>query len=173
MAFDRKKLKNWWWYHRVHVLIAVLALAVIVYSMIPNLLAPKPDCALAVAGRVPLPDETLTAIRGRLESAVGDLNGDGRVIVELSSYTVDLSGETEGYYNYQGAAAFDADLVGQRSGLFLFDDPAGFQANVAVKVEEMISCAALPLFAELVPDYWFTARSDNGEAVLLYGQIAR
>ena len=173
MSVDRKKLKNWWWYHRVHVLIAVLALAVVVYSLLPNLLAPKPDCALAVAGRVPLPDETIAAIRSRLEEAVGDINGDGRAVAEVSAYTVDLSGETEGYYNYQGAAAFDADLVGEKSALFLFDDPEGFHANVAVPVEEMIPCAGLPLFADLTPDYFFSARSDGNDALALYRAITQ
>lgn len=174
MSVDRKKLKNWWWYHRVHVLIAVLVLAVVAYTTLPGLQAPKPDCTLAVASRVPLRDEALAEIRTRLERAVGDRNGDGRVVVELSPYTLDLSGETEGYYNYQGAAAFDADLVGQKSALFLFDDPAGFRANVVVPVEEIIPCAELPLFADLTPEgYGFSARSDGDQAVALYRLITQ
>ena len=162
-----KKLKNWWWYHRVHVLIAAAVTAVIVYSFAPGLAAPKPDCGAAVVGRTPLPEETLAALRSRLEEKLGDLNGDGRAFVEVSSYTLDLSGQTEGYLNYQGAAAFDADLVGERSCLFLCDDAAGFRANVAVPTEEIVPCAQLPLFSGLLPEgYGFTARSDgNGPAL--------
>lgn len=158
---SRAKLKNWWYYHKVHVLIAVGALAVVVYSFLPNLLAAKPDYTLAVAGLTPLPEETLTAVRERLTPLADDADGDGRVIVEVCQYVLDLSGRTPGTVNFEGAAAFDADLVGKRSQLFLADDADGFRANVVVQTEALIPCETLPLFADLVPEgYCFTVRTD-------------
>ncbi len=172
MSDARKKLKNWWWYHRVHVAVSAAVLAVLLYSTLPGLLAPKPDYALAVAALQPLPQETLDAVRQVLLGFADDANGDGRVIVDLHPYTLDLSGRTEGTLNFQGAAAFDADLVGKVSSLILLDDPAGFRANVAVAVEELLPCESLPAFASLLPaGYAFTARSD-GNALSLYRAIA-
>lgn len=168
MRVSSEKWKTWWWYHRLHVLIAVLALAVAVYSFLPGFLTPKADYALAVAGRTPLSDETLSTLQTALENLAEDKNGDGRVLVEIHPYTVDLSGQTEGYLNYQGASAFDADLVGKVSALFLLDAPEGFRANVAVPVEEMIPVSALPAWADGLPgNYFFTARSDS-EALPFY-----
>lgn len=39
----KEKWKTWWWYHKVHVLIAAAALGVILYSVLPGLLTAKPD----------------------------------------------------------------------------------------------------------------------------------
>lgn len=162
MKFTKEKWKTWWWYHRFHVLIVAAGLAVIIYSFLPNLLADKPDYSLAVASRVPLSEETIAVLCDRLTAAADDRNGDGRILVEISSYVLDLSGKTEGYLNYQGASAFDADLVGKKSSLLLFDDADGFLSNVAVPVEEIISCDTLPKLAAILPEgYFLTVRSDS------------
>ncbi len=153
--------KNWWYYHKVHVLIGVLALGIVIYSLVPNLMAPKADYTLAVVGITPLREETMEALRDAVTAIADDHNGDGRVLVEVSAYVLDLSGETPGTLNYQGAAAFDADLVGRRSGLFLADDAEGFRKNVVVPVEELVPCEKLPVFASVVPEgYSFTVRTD-------------
>lgn len=168
----KAKLKNWWYYHRIHVLIAAAALAVVVYSLVPNMFSAKADYTLAVVGTVPQPEETLTALREALTPLADDLNGDGRVLVEVCSYVLDLSGQTPGTLNYQGAAAFDADLVGRRSALFLADDAEGFRANVVVPVEELIPCGSIPVFAALTPGYVFTVRSDS-DAIPFYRAITQ
>ena len=40
---EKKKpdFKTWWWYHKVHILIAAVAVAIVLYSVLPVLLTPQ------------------------------------------------------------------------------------------------------------------------------------
>lgn len=159
----KEKWKTWWWYHRGHVLIAVVAVAIILYSFLPGLLAPKPDYNIAVISLNGMPDETMDALKERFQQAADDANGDGRVLVEMNLYMPDLSGETPGTLNYSEAAKLDADLVGNYSSIFLFDDPEGFRRNIVTPVEPGAPCSSLPFFDGLtLPEGMvFTIRSDS------------
>ncbi len=167
---EKKKpdLKTWWWYHRIHVVLAVLALAVAAYSFLPNLLAPKPDYGIAAVSVRGLSDEQLAALRERVASLADDRNGDGRVLVTAALYQADLSGRTDGSLNYSEASRLDADLVGRVSALLFFDEPEGFRANVAAPFTEPLSCASLPALTGLLPEGWYvSARTDCGAESLL------
>ncbi len=159
----KEKWKNWWWYHWVHVLIAAAALAVIVYSFLPGLLKPKPDCSVAIISLNGMPDETVVLLEERFRSIVVDENGDGKVLIKMNLYQVDLSGKTEGTVNYGEAAKLDADLVGSVSSFFLIDDPDGFQQNTAVPMDPGALCGVLPFFdgIALPEGMVFTIRSDS------------
>ena len=159
----KEKWKTWWWYHKTHVLLAVAAAAVILYSVLPGLLAPKPDYSAAVITTVRLPEESYTALRERIQQAADDRNGDGQVLVELNWFLPDLSGNTEGVDNYQEAARLDADLVGKVSWIFLVEDTEGFRNNVVVPVAEMVPAESIPLFngISLPEGTCFTVRTDS------------
>ena len=166
---EKKKIdfKTWWWYHRTHVLIAAAALAVVVYAVLPNLLAPKADYSLALISVNGLPSEQVEALQQRVEALADDRNGDGRVLVEAALYCADLSGATDGSINYNEASRLDADLVGRVSALLFFDELEGFRANVAVDVAELLPCAELPALAGLLPEGWYCAvRSGFGAEAL-------
>ena len=166
---EKKKpdLKTWWWYHKLHVLLAVAALAVALYSFLPQLLAPKPDYSLAFVSIQGLPEEQIAALRERVASLADDRNGDGRVLIETALYGADLSGATDGNFNYNEAARLDADLVGRVSALLFFDEPEGFRANIAVSTTEPLPCAELPALAGLLPEGWYLAvRTDCGAEAL-------
>ncbi len=173
METRKAKWKTWWWYHKTHVLIAVAVLAVILYSFLPNLLAPKADYALAVISTSSCPEETLSAVEALFETLADDSNEDGRVLIGVNVYTADLSGQTEGVLDYQAAAALDADLIGKISCLFLLDNPSGFIENTAVSVAAPVPCAELPAFSSLtLPANWcFTVRTDSDTAMQLYEHI--
>ena len=159
----REKWKTWWWYHKIHVLIAVAAVAVALYSFLPGLLAAKPDYGVAVITDIRLPDETYAALKDRIQGIADDRNGDGQVLVELYWYLPDLSGETEGSVNYAEASRLDADLVGKVSGIFLVEDMEGFHKNVAVTVAPEVPVADIPLFEgiSLPEGTCFTVRTDS------------
>ena len=166
---EKKKtdFKTWWWYHRVHVLIAAASLALVLYAVLPGLLAPKADYSLALVNAAGLPSEQVEALRQRVEALADDRNGDGRVLVEAALYCADLSGLTAGTENYNEAARLDADLVGRVSALLFFDDAEGFRLNVAVDASEPLPCAGLPALAGLLPDGWYLAvRSGCGAEAL-------
>lgn len=48
MNEKKEKWKNWWWYHKTYVIIGVAAAAVVLYSVLPGLLAPKADYTVAM-----------------------------------------------------------------------------------------------------------------------------
>lgn len=162
-------LKTWWWYHKTHVLIGAAALAVVLYALLPGLLAAKPDYCLAIVSRAYVSDETREAVRERLQPLLPDRNGDGQVLLEVYTYGADLSGQTEGSLNYAEAARLDADLVGKVSGFFLLDDAEGFQRNTAVPAAQPVPWTQVPAFADLaLPEDWtFTARTDANAIELL------
>ena len=168
----REKWKTWWWYHKVHVLIAVAAVAVALYSFLPGLLAAKPDCGVAVITNTRLPDETYEALKSRIQEVAADSNGDGKVLVELFWYLPDLSGETDGSMNYAEVSRLDADLVGKVSGIFLVEDTEGFQKNVVVPIADWVPAESIILFdgIPLPEGTGFTVRTDS-DAQDIYEQV--
>ncbi len=170
----REKWKTWWWYHKVHVLIAAAAAAIVLYSLLPGLLTPKPDYTLAVITRVRLPEETCIQLQNRIRERADDRNGDGEVLIEVNCYTPDLSGETEGVLNYEEAAKLDADLVGRVSLLFLIEDEEGFRKNVVVPVAAGADVKTVPAFdgITLPEGTVFTVRTDS-DTQSIYERILR
>jgi len=123
------KLKNWWWYNKLYVLIALAAVAVLVYCFVPSKKAENPDYHVAVVTKQALREEEYSAIADYLSALGEDVNRDGEVSVHIKAYGVDLenprpSGANE---NFQLVAGLDADLVGKVSGLFILDEPELFQ----------------------------------------------
>ena len=168
MSEKKEKWKTWWWYHKVHVLIAATALAVVLYSVLPGLLAAKPDYSVALITTEGIPDETMAALKERFEQAADDANGDRKILVDVVHYGADLSGETEGTVNYMEASKLDADLVGSVSGIFLLDRPAGFRANTAVTIEPETPCKELAFFKgiSLPEGMAVTIRTDSNTKTL-------
>ena len=75
----------------------------------------------------------MTALQDALTPYCTDLNGDGKVVVQVNSYTVDFNAEndnTDAYNQMAGVTRLSADL--SDSGtlyVMLIADPAGFQKS--------------------------------------------
>lgn len=125
----REKRLNWLRYH-YGWLIAAAAVLWILGSMLWGVFGrTKPDYIFAWIGREPLPAETAAALETGLASLGSDVNGDGRVTVELRQYATDRSGEAETalYYNYSADTQLLADITAGDSYFFLTEDPEGVQ----------------------------------------------
>ncbi len=172
MNTKKEKWNTWWWYHKTHVLIAAAVIALVLYSVLPGLLTPKPDYSVAMITMDWVPEEARAAVKEKLLAVADDRNQDGQVLLELSYYQADLSGETEGTDNYLEASRLDADLVGKVSSIFLLENPDDFLASTAVPVEEPFRCSELTLFDEipLPGEMAFTVRSDS-EAQGIYQSV--
>lgn len=122
------KLKNFWYYHKYHLLIALAALALILYSFAPSA-GHKADYHIGIVTDLLCPEERLAGIERRILAAAADINGDGEILISLHPFTVDFQNKdpNAGYNNYEKVAALDADLSGKVSRLYLLEDPAGFQ----------------------------------------------
>lgn len=93
----------------------------------------RPDVQIGYIGQYDLPADTVTALQDALTPYCTDLNGDGKVVVQVNSYTVDFNAEndnTDAYNQMAGVTRLSADL--SDSGtlyVMLIADPAGFQKS--------------------------------------------
>ena len=86
-------------------------------------------------GTIELPQDTVTALQDALVPFCSDLNGDGKVVVKISQYTVDFSGEgsnADAYYQMAGVTQLSAEVTGGETFLYILQDPAGFEKNTGV-----------------------------------------
>ncbi len=125
-----EKRRNWWHYHKWHVVIAAV-LAVCVGNILWNALGIgkiRPDYSIAYVGTTPLSEETAEALRSGFAALSSDLNGDGIVSVELQQYVSVNTGDSDSLYHAQAAQVqLVADITECKSCFFLLEDPAGFQ----------------------------------------------
>lgn len=125
-----EKRRNWWHYHKWHVVIAAV-LALCAGNILWNILGIgeiKPDYSIAYVGSVPLSEETAEALRSGFAELSPDLNGDGNVAVELQQYVSVNTGDSDTLYYAQAARVqLVADITDCKSYFFLLEDPAGFQ----------------------------------------------
>ena len=124
-----EKRKNWWHYHKWHVVIGVVLVGIGV-SLLCNALGigkVRPDYQVAYVGENALPDDTAAAIEAAFAALGEDQDGDGRVTVRLNQYT-----SADGMDAQMAMAAqvtLMADIMNRDSYFFLLEDPDLFQAN--------------------------------------------
>ncbi len=125
-----KKLENFWFYYKKHLLIGLAAVLVLGYLTLQKAGTPEPDYHIGLVQAVPCTEETLKSRESRFAAAGEDLNGDGQVLVKIHTYFVDLADDSPnaGVNNAQTVSALDADLIGKVSGIFLLEDVDTFQA---------------------------------------------
>ena len=124
-----KALQNFWYYHKTHVLIGLVALGVIGSMAATSLRSAEPDYDIGLVRAEPITEEAAAHLTSAIEAVCEDRNGDGQVLVQLHTYFADLANDAEnaGYQNYEIIAALDADLIGKESGIFLLEDVDAFQ----------------------------------------------
>lgn len=147
-----EKRRNWWDYHKWHVVIGVV-LALCLCNILWNAFGfgkVKSDFSIAYVGSAPLTEETAEAIRSGLESVSPDMNGDGRVVVELLQYTSVETGDSDSLYYAQAAQVqLVSDITDCRSYFFLMENPAAFQ-NATLALRNLDG--TLPADGDLTPD---------------------
>ena len=128
-----EKRKNWWHYHKWHVIVGAVLVCVlgnVLYNML-GIGRVWPDYQIAYVGAAQLPDDTVAALEAALAGLAGDANGDGRVVVQLNQYTDGSRSDSAdaAYYNMASSVRLMADITGQESYFFLLEDPKAFQLN--------------------------------------------
>lgn len=84
----KDKRANWWYYHKVHLVVAILAVAVvgsIVYSMVTKV---NPDYTIALLTQNTYSTDVTDRLAEQLEAYADDRNHDGQVIVRVSAYAI-------------------------------------------------------------------------------------
>lgn len=124
-----EKRKNWWHYHKWHVVVAVV-LVLIAADLVWGFLGrgePKPDYQIAYVGSSSLPDDTAAAVETAFASLGDDLNGDGQVLVRLNQYA--SSADADPSAVAAAKVQLMADVMEQESFFFLLEEPEDFQRN--------------------------------------------
>lgn len=147
-----ERRRNWWNYHKWHVVIGVLlvlCLGDILWNASGNGEV-KPDYTIAYVGSTPLSEETAEALRSGFAALSSDLNGDGEVHVVLEQYvSVNTGGSDSLYYAQAAQVQLVADITECTSYFFLLEDPAWFQQATSVLCN---LDGSLPRDGDLSPD---------------------
>ncbi len=127
----KERLANWFYYNKLWIVVWAVILSV-VGSMVRNALGigrVKPDYIFAYIGGDELPEACAEDLQRELAALGRDVNGDGRVAVELRQYATGRSGdaETAMYYNYAADVVLVADITAAESYFFIVEDPAAVQ----------------------------------------------
>ena len=91
----KEKRANWWFYHKVHLLVGVLLVALwagVIYSLLSRT---SPDYTIAIVGGSFYSDDMITKMEEQLAPYGEDRNGDGQVQVEVLTYAVGGSGDPQ------------------------------------------------------------------------------
>ena len=75
----KEKAANWWHYHWMAVVVAVLVVVFGVWIIKDTVFQTRPDVQVAYVGTSDLPTDTVTALQDALTPFCSDLNGDGKV----------------------------------------------------------------------------------------------
>ncbi|WP_283610050.1 hypothetical protein [Faecalispora anaeroviscerum] len=133
------KWENFWYYHKFHLLIALVVIALIVSFVYELTTKEEPDYQIGVLTQTKFSDEAATVLEQKIARYGKDLNGDGRVIVRVNSYLIVMEeGKEVSDPSFQMAsvAKFLSDLEAGDSMIFLTDD-ASFRAHQ--KTRQMFS----------------------------------
>ena len=132
-----EKWRNWWYYHKWHVVICIFCLIIMVnigYDMAYNAMN-EPDYKIAYVGKTALPEDTVEALEAAIASLGEDLNGNGKVQVELLSYELldeESMDENSAERGYNTSMLLLMNIETVESMIFLLEDPAAFSADYPV-----------------------------------------
>ena len=128
----KEKAANWFHYHKWWIVVWAFLLFS-VGSIIWNALGigqVRPDYVVAYVGDAALPEDCVTALERELAALGQNVNGDGKVVVELRQYVSNAnqeSSEDSLMYGYASDVTLIADITNGDSYFFLMEDPANFQ----------------------------------------------
>ena len=110
----KEKAQNWWHYHKFIVLGVVVAILVVAWFIKDTVFQTRPDVQIGYIGQYDLPADTVTALQDALTPYCTDLNGDGKVVVQVNSYTVDFNAENDNTDAYNQMAGHPAERRPER-----------------------------------------------------------
>lgn len=128
----REKLANWFHYNKWWVVLWAFLLFS-VGSILWNALGIgqiRSDYVFAYVGSAALPEDCAAALERELAALGQDVNGDGKVVVELRQYVSNANQENAAealMYGYASDVTLIADITNGDSYFFLMEDPAKFQ----------------------------------------------
>lgn len=129
----RQRRDNWWRYHWLYVLAAVLAVIAVLGILWERWNREDFDCGAVLVTRYAVTPEEMAAFQRALEAVAVDTGGDGEVHVSVSDIQIDYTATDLDDASLRKMTAnvdkLHADFYTGTSGLFVLDDPENFQRN--------------------------------------------
>ena len=119
-----KKWKNWWMRYRIHLLLVVVALILLGSLLFPLLCRAVPDYRVGLITSYTMPSEGVDQLEEVLARYADDRNGDGEVLVSVSTYNFPSSVDTQRRDNI--LMRLEADCASNEVQVFFYEE-AGFQ----------------------------------------------
>ena len=119
-----KKWKNWWRRYRIHLLLVVVALILLGSLLFPLLCRAVPDYRVGLITSYTMPSEGVDQLEEVLARYADDRNGDGEVLVSVSTYNFPSSVDTQRRDNI--LMRLEADCASNEVQVFFYEE-AGFQ----------------------------------------------
>ena len=163
----KKKIQNFWYYHKVPAIIILVVLAAGIYLLLTQRQSVESDYHAAVVSPQGLSGEQLARLQSVLEGIGQDQNGDGTVAVQLRVFRFAIGEDGQ---DMNEVAALDADLVGKESGLFFVENPEKFEqlTNAAGKAADAVAVSEIPLLSGCgIDDLFLLMRADAEEKYAL------
>lgn len=130
-----EKRRNWWDYHKWHVVIAIVCavlLADLIYDSVWNR-RNSPDYVVAYVGQTALPDSLARIAEEGLAQLGEDINGNGEVRVELRQFIIAEEDQTsvaialeDTQRGYASSLLLQGNIETVESMVFLLEDPELF-----------------------------------------------
>ncbi|MDO5601704.1 MAG: hypothetical protein Q4G07_02940 [Oscillospiraceae bacterium] len=122
----KKKWENFWYYHKWHVLLGAVGLIVAVMLIYSFCSIVKPDYQITLLSPVSRSSAALEELEKQFSAFGKDLNGDGKVIVQVQQYTLASTEKDLQMMNPQinmaGTAQLQGDAQVGSTVIFLTDD---------------------------------------------------
>lgn len=129
----KQRRDNWWRYHWLYVLCAVLAVTALAGVIWERSTREHYDCSIALVTRYAALPSEIASLQAALEAVCPDVNGDGEVHVAINAIQIDYTSATLDAASLQvmttNVDKLNSDFYTRQSGIFLLDDPENFQAN--------------------------------------------
>lgn len=119
---------NWWHYHWYYVALIAAAVLLAGYFVWSRVTEVEPDYTVAVVGRMDPDEAFLSELETELEALADDVNGDGKVKVEVKSIwlALDYDGRDASVQQLMQSSEdkLNSDFYLAESTIFIVDDPA-------------------------------------------------
>lgn len=121
----KSKWVNFWYYHKWHVIIGVVVCLIIAGFAKDMLSKVEPDYQIALMTQDTYPSDVLESLQNQIAKYGKDLNGDGKVVIQINNYVVKHGDDAKkADYNQQmaGVVKYTSDLQNIDSVIFITDD---------------------------------------------------
>ncbi len=138
---------DFWYYNKLKIIIGGIVLILVIMFVKDAFFTPKPDITvMLVTGRFSLSDGQMTVLKDKMTTAAPDINGDGQVLVQISSTNIpDSEGDPQMYM--ASVQKLMAEISVGESYIYLFDD-VGYEYLADMEIFDNLKV----LFPELNPE---------------------